>query len=49
MRAVKKVAHKGESYAAEVAAAAETCDNDIGIFAGHSHLLLGLKTDNCLV
>ena len=43
------VAHEGEGDASEVGASSEASDDDIGILAGHLHLLLGLKADDGLV
>ena len=43
------VAHEGEADAAEVGAAAEASDDDIGVFAGHFHLFFRLEADDGLV
>ena len=41
--------HEGESQSAEVTTTAEAGNHNIGVFACHLHLLLGLKTDDCLM
>ena len=43
------VTHKGEGDAAEVATAAKAGNHHVGIFASHSHLLLGLQSDDGLM
>ncbi len=40
---------EGECHSGEVAAATKTAYHDIGIFAGHLHLLFSLKTDDSLM
>ena len=41
--------HEGECQSAEVTTTAEAGNHNIGVFACHLHLLLGLKTDDCLM
>ena len=43
------VAHEGEADAAEVGAATEASDDDVGVFAGHFHLFFRFKADDGLV
>ena len=41
--------HEGEGDTAEVGTATEAADHDVGVFACHLHLLLGLQTDDGLM
>ena len=47
--AVEDMTHEGKGNAAKVAAAPEACDDLIGIFTCHLHLLLCLQADDCLM